>query len=58
VHQARNGKVAVDSLGLTPGQIYPFDMFQTERHTTQSNFMAETSLKFVNCGTIVSGEPK
>jgi fibro-slime domain-containing protein len=58
VHQARNGKVAVDSLGLTVGQVYPFDMFQTERHTTQSNFMAETSLHFVNCGTIVSGEPK
>jgi fibro-slime domain-containing protein len=58
VHQVRMGMVHVDDLGLTVGQIYPFDMFQTERHTTQSNFTAETSLKFVNCGTIVSGEPK
>jgi fibro-slime domain-containing protein len=58
VHQAEPAKVVVDDLGLTKGQIYPFDMFQTERHTTQSNFSADTTLQFVNCGTIVSGEPK
>jgi fibro-slime domain-containing protein len=58
VHQAESKTVNVDMLGLTKGQIYPFDMFQTERHTTQSNFRADTSLQFVNCGTIVSNEPK
>jgi fibro-slime domain-containing protein len=58
VHQAEQASVAVDSLGLTKGQIYPFDMFQTERHTTGSNFSADTTLTFVNCGTIVSSEPK
>jgi fibro-slime domain-containing protein len=58
VHSAETASVALDTLGLTPGQIYPFDMFQTERHTTQSNFRADTNLTFVNCGSIVSGEPK
>jgi fibro-slime domain-containing protein len=58
VHKAETAMVAIDSLGLTKGQVYPFDMFQTERHTTQSNFRADTSLTFVNCGTIVSGEPR
>jgi fibro-slime domain-containing protein len=58
VHQAESKTVTVDKLGLTVGQVYPFDMFQTERHTTQSNFSADTTLTFVNCGTIVSSEPK
>ena len=58
VHKAESKTVNVDTLGLTMGQVYPFDMFQTERHTTQSNFRADTSLTFVNCGTIVSGEPR
>ena len=58
VHKAETASITVDTLGLTPGQIYPFDMFQTERHTTQSNFKAETTLAFVNCGTIVSSEPR
>ena len=53
VHQAENASVSVDTLGLTVGEIYPFDMFQTERHTTQSNFRADTNLTFVNCGMIV-----
>ncbi len=53
VHEAETASVNVDMLGLTVGEIYPFDMFQTERHTTQSNFRADTNLAFVNCGTIV-----
>ena len=58
VHKAETASIALDTLGLTQGQVYPFDMFQTERHTTQSNFRADTNLTFVNCGTIVSGEPR
>jgi len=58
VHKQESKTITVDSLGLTVGQVYPFDMFQTERHTTQSNFKAETTLAFVNCGTIVSSEPR
>jgi fibro-slime domain-containing protein len=58
VHTEQSLTIVVDELGLTVGQIYPFDMFQAERHTTESNFKAETTLAFVDCGTIVTGEPK
>jgi len=58
IHGQESQTITVDTLGLTVGQVYPFDMFQAERHTTQSNFKAETTLAFVNCGTIVSGEPR
>jgi fibro-slime domain-containing protein len=53
VHRAENASVNLDMLGLTQGKVYPFDMFQTERHTTESNFRADTNLTFVNCGAIV-----
>ncbi|MET0792286.1 MAG: fibro-slime domain-containing protein [Polyangiaceae bacterium] len=53
VHTPETGKVDLDTLGLTVGQTYPFDMFQAERHSVQSNFRADTDLDFVDCGTIV-----
>jgi fibro-slime domain-containing protein len=53
VHEAEMQTIAVDTLGLTPGQVYPFDMFHAERHTTASHFRADTNLAFVDCGTIV-----
>jgi fibro-slime domain-containing protein len=62
VHVAETKKIDIDSsaktLGLTKGQVYPFDMFQNERHTSQSNFRADTDLEFVDCGTIVPEVPK
>ncbi len=57
VHNAETQSVSVDSLGLTPGMVYPFDMFQAERHTVASHFRADTNLAFVNCGTIVPEVP-
>lgn len=61
VHAAESDSVKIDDvagkIGLTKGQVYPFDMFQNERHTTQSNFRADTDLYFVDCGTIVP-DPK
>lgn len=45
VHGAISGNVNLDSLGLTPGQTYGFDMFFAERHTTQSNFRIDTSIQ-------------
>ena len=61
VHKAEPGMIAVDAqaatLGLTVGSVYPFDMFQNERHTTESNFHADTTLNFVDCGTIVPDNP-
>lgn len=62
VHVAETDSVKIDDvadrLGLVKGQVYPFDMFQNERHTTESNFRADTTLNFVDCGTIVPEIPK
>ena len=62
VHVAEDASVDIDQraseLGLVKGQVYPFDMFQNERHTTESNFRADTDLNFVDCGTIVPEIPK
>ncbi|HEX3773694.1 MAG TPA: fibro-slime domain-containing protein, partial [Polyangiaceae bacterium] len=61
VHSAEPASVVLDdqaaALGITVGNVYPFDMFQTERHTTGSNFRADTDLAFVDCGTIVPESP-
>jgi fibro-slime domain-containing protein len=57
VHSAEPGSVNLDqqatTLGLTLGNTYPFDMFYNERHTVGSDLHADTTLAFVNCGTIV-----
>lgn len=45
VHGALSESVDLDTLGLTLGQDYSFDLFFAERHTTQSNFRIDTSLK-------------
>jgi fibro-slime domain-containing protein len=45
IHGAASGSVNLDSLGLTPGQTYTFDLFFAERHTSQSNFLMETSIE-------------
>ncbi len=62
VHVAETDTIDMEQkageLGLTKGQVYPFDMFQNERHTTQSNFRADSDLEFVDCGTIVPEIPK
>jgi hypothetical protein len=52
VARAQAGK-----LGLTVGKMDPFDMFQNERHTTQSNFRADSDLELVDCGAIVPEIP-
>lgn len=38
VHGAASGSVNLDSLGLTAGQTYDFDLYFAERHTSESNF--------------------
>lgn len=45
VHSAVSGSVNLDGLGLTAGEAYDFDLFFAERHTTQSNFRIDTSIK-------------
>lgn len=48
VHGAASGSVNLNSIaaatGMTNGQAYSLDIFQAERHTTQSNFSMTTSL--------------
>ena len=44
VHSALSQSVNLDSLGLTAGSTYDFDLFFAERHTTQSNFRIDTSI--------------
>jgi fibro-slime domain-containing protein len=62
VHGAKSATVNMDmkatEVAISKGQVYPFDMFQAERHTSESNFRADTNLEFVDCGTIVPDVPK
>lgn len=45
VHGAISGSVDLDDLGLTAGNDYSFNLFFAERHTTQSNFRIDTSIR-------------
>ncbi|HWA76151.1 MAG TPA: fibro-slime domain-containing protein [Polyangiaceae bacterium] len=57
VHSAQAGQLNLDQsaamLGISPGNTYPIDFFQAERHTSESNFRIETSLAFSNCTPII-----
>jgi fibro-slime domain-containing protein len=57
IHAAETAIVALDlvapELGLTTGNTYPLDFFFAERHMTESHFRMDTSLEFIDCGTIV-----
>ena len=48
VHGAESASVSLNSLGLADGKDYALDVFQAERHTTQSNFTITTSLQLAN----------
>jgi fibro-slime domain-containing protein len=56
VHGPEDATIDMDakaaSLGIEKGHTYPLDFFFAERHTTQSTFHVETTLKFVSCGTV------
>ena len=45
VHGAASGSVDLDTLGLTVGETYDFDLFFAERHTVASNFRIDTSIR-------------
>ncbi len=47
VHSEQSASVDLDTLGLTVGETYDFDIFFAERHTTQSNFKVDTSIALV-----------
>jgi fibro-slime domain-containing protein len=48
VHGAANASVNLNTLGLTIGNTYAFDLFFAERNTTESHFKATTSIAFDN----------
>jgi fibro-slime domain-containing protein len=47
-----NLDASAGDLGITPGNIYPLELFHAERHTNASNFRVDTTLAFVDCGTV------
>ncbi|MFO0639454.1 MAG: fibro-slime domain-containing protein [Polyangiaceae bacterium] len=57
VHVAQEATVDLDAeaarLGIVKGQTYALDFFFAERHTVESNFRLETTLKFTNCAPII-----
>jgi fibro-slime domain-containing protein len=44
IHGPETASVAVDTLGLTRGVVYPLDFFSAERHQTGSNIKFQTTL--------------
>jgi fibro-slime domain-containing protein len=55
VHASSTGSVLLDSLGLTKGNQYPLDIFNAERHLSNSDFRVDTDLSFSNCGSVPTG---
>jgi fibro-slime domain-containing protein len=57
VHGAETQSVDLDAnaatLGIAKGNTYPLDVFQAERHTTESHFRIDTSIQFTNCSPIL-----
>lgn len=44
-HQALEGSINFDTLGLTVGTTYSMDIFHAERQTSESNFRIETNIR-------------
>lgn len=59
VHSTAQGSINLDAsatqLGITPGNVYSFDFFYAERHTTGSDMKITTSIQLGNPGTGKSG---
>ncbi len=57
VHGAETMSVDLDqsagALGIVKGQKYPLDVFQAERHTSESHFRIDTTIQFTNCTPII-----
>jgi len=48
VHPAQSALVDLGTLGLLVDNVYSFDLFFAERHTSESNFMATTNIELDN----------
>ena len=57
VHEAQTATVRLDDraqeLGLVKGNTYDLAVFQAERHTTESHFRVDTTIRFTNCTPIL-----
>ncbi|MBB6049024.1 fibro-slime domain-containing protein [Armatimonas rosea] len=62
VHAAQSATVNLDTLaatlGLSDGQTYNLDIFQAERHTTQSNFSFSTTIASLVSNPAFSSAPE
>jgi len=47
IHPASSASVNLDTLGLTVGETYDFDLFFAERHTTASSLRIDTSIELI-----------
>lgn len=45
LHEALEGTIELDTLGLTPGETYPLDVFHAERRSTESHYRIETTIE-------------
>ena len=56
LHPAVTGTINLDAsagmLGIEKGKVYALELFHAERHTNASHFRVDTTLTFVDCGTI------
>jgi fibro-slime domain-containing protein len=56
LHPATSGTIDLDAdatkLGITKGSTYPLELFHAERHTNASHFRVDSTLTFVDCGTV------
>jgi fibro-slime domain-containing protein len=57
LHTPATGTIHVDTLGLTVGKEYDIELFHAERHSSASNFRADTNLTFTNCGSVPPEPP-
>jgi fibro-slime domain-containing protein len=57
LHEDTPGSVDLDqsaaALGITPGNVYPLDLFNAERHSFNSDFSIELNFQFQDCGYII-----
>jgi fibro-slime domain-containing protein len=57
LHFPETGTIDLDkaaaNLGISPGNVYPMDLFHAERHSVGSNFRLDTNFAFVNCGVVI-----
>jgi fibro-slime domain-containing protein len=62
VHGAQSASVNLDTLaatlGIVDGQTYTLDIFQAERHTTQSNFSFSTTISSLTPNPAFSAAPE